>query len=332
MKRFALVLATAGLVAAQPGCEGSGANSFMSLGTGGTGGIYYPVGGALASRMSERLPDRRFTAEVTAASVENVQRLRQEQIDVGMAITITIHGAYHGSPDVPEPFEQLRIVAPLWPNPLNILIPGDSDITGIQDLRGRRVSVGAPGSGTEQVARAVLAAYGMTYDDISERFLSFSESSAAVRDGSIAAAFLEVAFPAAAVMEATTTGEARLLPVEGPEIDQLLEERPYFRRMTIPAGAYRGVDEDVPTIAELNWVIARESLDDEVVRTVLDVLREDRDQLVEVNEIVRQIDLEALQNAPIPLHPAAAAWMEEHLDGGGTDAVGAGESNRVASE
>lgn len=332
MKRLSLLLVMAGFLAAQPGCEGSGAGSFMSIGTGGTGGIYYPVGGALASRMSERLPDRRFTAEVTAASVENVQRLRQEQIDIGMAITITIHGAYNGSPDVPEPFEDLRIVAPLWPNPLNILIPGDSDITGIEDLRGRRVSVGAPGSGTEQVARAVLAAHGMTYDDISERFLSFSESSAAVRDGSIAAAFLEVAFPAAAVMEATTTGEARLLPVEGPEIDQLLEERPYFRRMTIPAGAYRGVDEDVPTIAELNWVIARESLEDEVVRAVLDVLREDRDRLVEVNEIVRQIDLEALRNAPIPLHPAAAAWMEEHLDGDGT---GAGETvnpNGSASE
>lgn len=314
MKRSFLVLMAALLLPFQGACEGGG--TYMSIGTGGTGGIYYPVGGALANRLSNRFVDRQFTAEVSAASVENVTRLRQDQIDVGMAITITVHGAYEGGPDVDEPFRDLRIVAPLWPNPVNLMVPGDSDVESLADVEGRRIAVGAPGSGTEQVSRALLGAYGMTYDDVEERFLSFSESSAAIRDRSISAAILEVAYPAAAVMEATTAGDARLLPLEGPEIDTLLEERPYFFRTTIPARAYRGVEEDVPTIAELNWVIAKESLDGEVVRAILDILQEEREALIEVNEVVRQIDLQRLRSPPIPLHPAAREWVEENLPAG----------------
>ncbi|MDX1567528.1 MAG: TAXI family TRAP transporter solute-binding subunit, partial [Longimicrobiales bacterium] len=222
MKRRALILAAGLLVCLQGACEGGGPGRYMSIGTGGTGGIYYPVGGALASMLSNRFPDRQFTAEVTAASVENVTRLQQGQIDLGMAITITILGAYEGTAQVNEPFEELRIVAPLWPNPVNILIPEGSEIDDFGDVRGQRLGVGAPGSGTEQVSRALLDAYGMSYEDVEERFLSFSESSAGIRDGSLDAAVLEVAYPAAAVMEATTTGNAQLLPLEGPEIDTLL--------------------------------------------------------------------------------------------------------------
>ena len=316
MKRRALILATGLLVCLQGACEGGGPGRYMSIGTGGTGGIYYPVGGALASMLSNRFPDRQFTAEVTAASVENVTRLQQGQIDLGMAITITILGAYEGTAQVNEPFEELRIVAPLWPNPVNILIPEGSEIDDFGDVRGQRLGVGAPGSGTEQVSRALLDAYGMSYEDVEERFLSFSESSAGIRDGSLDAAVLEVAYPAAAVMEATTTGNAQLLPLEGPEIDTLLEEHPGFFRYTIPSGAYRGVDRDVQTIAELNWVIAPESLDGEIVTAVLEILQDERSRLVEVNDIVRQIEMERLLDPPIPLHPATEQWVQANLSGG----------------
>lgn len=313
MKRVALI-ALAGLLAlSQSACEGGASRTYLSIGTGGTGGIYYPFGGALASRLSSRFPDRQFTAEVTAASLENLKRLQNEEMDLAMAITLTASEAYQGSSDFPEPFQDLRIVAPMWPNPVNVLVPANSDIRSVADLRGRRVAVGAPGSGTEQVARAVLGAYGLTYDDIEEQFLSFSESSSGIRDGSVAAAILEVAYPAAAIMEATTTGDARLVPLEGPEIEALLSQSPTFYATTIPAGAYRGVNQDVPTIAELNWIFAREEMDPEVVRAVLDILHEEHDQLVRINEIVRQIDLQALRSAPIPLHPATRAWMKEKL-------------------
>jgi len=300
-------------LAAQAGCEGG--TSHYSIGTGNTGGVYYPMGGALANRMSMVDPDRQYTAEVTAASVENVKRLERGQIELGMTISITVHQAYHGSPDFPEPIEDLRIVAPLWPNPVNVLVAGGSNIEGIGDLRGRRVSVGSAGSGTEQVARALLEAHGITYADIQPFYLGFSESSSALRDGSIAAAFLEVAYPAAAVLEATTTGNIRLLPVAGPAVDDLIREWPVFYQTTIPAGSYPGVTEDIPTIAELNWIVAREQLEGDVVKHLLNIIHHDRDWLVQVNDVASQIDIETLRRAPIPLHPAAIEWMEENLGG-----------------
>lgn len=308
------LLAGVALVTVLAGCQGGSGTAYLSIGTGNAGGVYYPVGGALASRLSALDPDRQFTAEVTGASVENIKRIEQGQVDLGFSLTTTVVSAYEGGTEIfPDAVTDLRVVAPVWPNPVNVVVPPNSDIRSLADVRGRRVSVGAPGSGTEQVSRVLLGAYGLTYDDIDERFLSFTESAAGIGDGSLDLALMEVAHPAAAVMEATTTADARLLPIEGPEIDALLAERPYFFRYTIPAGAYRGVDADLPTIAEANWIVARESLDPAVVTLLLDILVQERDQLIQVNEVVRQIDLEDLRRAPIPLHPAAAAWMDEHL-------------------
>ena len=153
---------------------------FLSLGTAGTGGIYYPLGGALASRMSLADPIRQYTAEVSGGSVENINRLADGQMDLGMVLAVTAYQAQFGSGDM-EPVPGLRIVAPLYPNLTHVMVPRNSTDVGIGDLGGKRVSVGPPGSGTEQMARHLLAAHGLTYDDLEPRYLSFSESSSAPR-------------------------------------------------------------------------------------------------------------------------------------------------------
>ncbi|MEX2295426.1 MAG: TRAP transporter fused permease subunit, partial [Gemmatimonadota bacterium] len=250
MKRVALI-AIAGLTTlAQAGCEAGDSDRFLSIGTGNIGGIYYPIGGALASRLSARDPDRQYTAEVTAASVENIKRMEQGQIDLALSMTTTIISAYEGGTEqFPQPVPNLRIVAPLWPNPVTVVVPPDSEIRSLHEIRGERVSVGAAGSGAEEFVRVLLGAYGITYDDIEERYLTINESTAAIRDRTIAIAIVPVAYPAAGIMEITTTGSAKLIPLEGPEIDALIRERPYLFATVTPAGAYRGVDADVPTIA-----------------------------------------------------------------------------------
>lgn len=302
----ALVL-TVGVAA----CGSEGRVQFLSLGTAGTGGIYYPLGGAIASRLSIADSARQYTAEVSGGSVENVNRLASGQMDLAMAIAVTMYQAQNGEGDFTQPVTGLRAIAPLYPNLTHILVPASSRARSVADFGGFRVSVGAAGSGTEQLARHVLEAHGLSYDDIQPRYLSFAESSAALRDGAIDAAIISVGYPAAAVLEASTTADMRLIGFSEETLEQMFAEHPYYNDGVIPAGAYPGVEEEVPTLAVMNWVISMESLDDEVVLTLLNIFENDRVALEQVHEMAKQIDLTRLDRAPIPLHPAAQRWLAE---------------------
>ncbi len=288
---------------------GAGRREFLSLGTGGTGGIYYPLGGAITNLLSVGDTLRQFTAEVTGGSVENVNRLREGQIDLGFALAVSIHESFHGGADYGEPFESLRIVAPLYPNVVHVLVPRGSNATSLGDMAGGRISVGAAGSGTEEVARQLLGVFGLGYEDVKARFLTFSESSASLRDGAIDAAIISVGYPAAAVLEATTTGGARLLSFEPDRVEALEGRYSYYSPGTIPVGVYPGIESDVTTVAMMNWIVSREDLDGEVVARLLDILRDQKESLERVHEMAGQIDLVMLRNAPIPLHPATEAWL-----------------------
>jgi len=282
----------------------------LSLGTAGTGGIYYPLGGAIASRLSVADSAHQYTAEVTGGSVENVNRVVNGEMDLGFSMATTVYEAYHGGTDFDDPLETLRIVAPLYPNATHVLVSDRSGLQSIGEFSGRRVSVGSPGSGTEQLARHLLEAYGIGYDDISVRYLSFRESADALRDGAIDAAIISVGYPAAAVLEATATGGTHLLPVDSAARQSMVQQYPYYADGLIPPGVYPGTDQGVATVAVTNWIVATEALDGSVVRHLLDILRDDRAELVQVNAIAEQIDLDALGRAPIPLHPEAQRWLE----------------------
>jgi hypothetical protein len=294
------------------GAEGGG-RAFMSIGTAGTGGLYYPIGGALASRLSIRDSARTYTAEVTGGSVENIQRLARGQMDLAFVIGTTAWEAYNGGTDFDSPQSWLRVVAPLYPNLTHILVRTGADIGSVGDLRGQRVSVGAAGSGTEQLARHVLEAYGLTYDDVDEKFLSFTESASALADAAIDAAIITVGYPASAVLEATTTGRVELLPVDSAHVAALISKYPYYATSTIPSGTYPGQTAALPTFSVMNWIVARDDLDPVVVTSVLDVLSEEIDGLRQAVDIAGQIRLTNLYAAPIPLHAAARAWLDRNV-------------------
>lgn len=291
------------------GCEGARRN-FMSIGTAGTGGIYYVLGGALASRLNQRDSERQYTAEVTGGSVENANRIREGQLDLGILMAVTAYEAYHGGEDYPVPVANLRIIAPLYPNVTHLVLRRGLQIENIADLRGRRVSVGSPGSGTEQAARHLLEAGGLSYGDVQVRYLSFAESSAALQDGSIDAAIISAGYPAASVLEATTTGGAHLFALSDSVVQALRESYPYYNAAEIPAGMYRGVNTPVQAVSMMNWIAARDDLPDEVAERLLDILLDDRDALVQVHEMARQIDLGDLVDSPIPLHSAVEGWRQ----------------------
>jgi TRAP transporter TAXI family solute receptor len=295
------------------GCGGEGGprREFLSLGTGGTGGVYYPLGGALASRLSLGDSVRQFTAEVTGGSVENVNRIVAGQIDLGFSLAVTAYQAYNGSEAFPAGAEGLRILAPMYANVTHVLVTGSSTAATIADFRGQRVSVGSAGSGTEQISKQLLELHGLAYDDIRPQYLTFSESAAALRDGAIDAAIFSVGYPAAAVLEATTTGDVRLIGIEPERIAALRVDHPYYSVGEIPAGAYPGVEATISTVAMMNWLVADETLSDEVVSGLLNILASDRVSLEQVHEMAEQIDLARLNEAPIPLHATAEAWRSE---------------------
>jgi len=293
------------------GCENR-SGRFLSIGTAGTGGIYYVLGGALANQMTQRDTARQYTAEVTGGSLENVRRLRAGQMEIAMVLAVSAYDSYHGNGAYTSPATDLRAVVPLYPNTTHLLVRNGSGIESVADLRGRLVSVGSAGSGTEEVSQHLLEAAGLTYDDIRVRFLSFAESSAALQDGAIDAAIISVGYPASAVLEATTLGAGYIVPIEAEVIQRITETYPYYTPDTIPAGIYRDMTEPVATFSTMNWVIARESLPADVVETLLAVFTDGREDLIRVHEMARQIDLGKLRQAPIPLHPAAEAWMQRN--------------------
>ena len=308
-----LALAT---LAVSTACSDAGSRQFLSLGTASTGGIYYPLGGAMAARLSVSDPARQYTAEVSGGSVENVNRLRGRQTDLAFATGNTVFEAFSGGQDYPEPVADLRILAPLYPNMTHIVVKRGSTAISLADLAGGIVSVGPPGSGTEQMSRQILEAYGLTYDDITPRYLTFPESATALKDGAIDAAIISVGYPAAAVLEATTTGGARLIAMEPDRVDALRGKYPYYVHGEIPAGIYPGADEPLHTAGVMNWVVAMAELPDEVVAGVLRLLTDERAELAQVHEMVHQIHMEALRDAPITLHDVTQAWVEANLPGG----------------
>ena len=316
MKRFlkfhcGSLLAITGLAA----CSGSAPQEFLSLGTAGTGGIYYPLGGAIAARLSVMDTLRQYTAEVSGGSVENVNRLRERQTDLAFATGNTVFEAFNGGQDYEEAVADLRILAPLYPNMTHVVVPRGSTAESLADLVGGTVSVGAAGSGTEQMSRQILEAYGLTYDDVTPRYLSFNESATALKDGAIDAAIISVGYPAAAVLEATTTGGARLLPMEEDRVRYLRETYPYYISGEIPAGTYPGTDAAVPTAAILNWVIGMADVPEDVVGSVVHLLADERAALAQVHGMVNQIDMAVLLEAPIRLHAVTQAWVEGNLGG-----------------
>lgn len=304
-----LSLLAAGLAMAAAGCPGRDTQRFLSIGTGGTAGIYYPLGGALAARLSLADSGRRYTAEVTSGSVENVNRIARGEMDLGFVMGPVVYEAFRGGGDFPVALRNLRIVAPLYPNLTHVLVSPRSSVQSPRELRGRRVSLGAPGSGTEPLAREVLAAHGLAPEGVVPRYLSFRESVDALADGAIDAAIFSVGYPASAVLESMTTMGARLLPIDSAARELLVRRYPYYFRAEIPAGAYPGLARSVPTVAVMNWLVGTATLDSSVVDLVLAVLERDRDELARVSSVIRGWNVLALERAPIPLHPGAAAFV-----------------------
>ncbi len=292
---------------------GSGAQAQdLSIATGGTGGVYFPYGGGVAELISRYVDGASATAEVTGASVENMALISRFDSALALALADTVYAAYQGT----DPFAgrplPVRALMSIYPNAVQIVTLADSGITRIEDLRGQRVSVGAPGSGTEVSTQTLLAANGITYDEFSPQRLNFNETADALRDGDIAAGFWSVGPPTSSIMNLATTRNIAIVALTEEQIANATEAEPTFAPYTLRAGIYEGIAEPVLTISTPNVLVVHEEMDEELAYQITRIIYDHVGELIAIHPAANDTTVEfAMDATPIPLHPGALRYFEE---------------------
>lgn len=294
-----------------------GAKQRLSVATGGTGGVWYPYGGGVAKVISAHVRSIEATAEVTAASVDNLKLLRNGSADIAFTMADALDDARRGRGAF-RTFGRVRAnaLAVLYTNYTHVLTLADRGIDGIADLKGRAVSTGAPGSGTEAVAFRILEAAGLDPDrDIRRQGLGVGPSADALKDGKIDAFFWNGGVPTGAVLDlASTPGRTvRILPSDHvlPAMQREYGASLYYR-VSIPKTAYPGLDADVPVVGVSNLLVVDERMSEQLAYEITRALFEHRDELVAIHPEARSLTLaSAVAGSPVPFHPGAIRFYRE---------------------
>jgi uncharacterized protein len=312
MVRAALFAALALVIA----CKGNSSDiRYLSIATGGTGGVYYPYGGGVAKVLNENLPGFRATAEVTSASVDNLKLIRDGRADIAFTLTDTVAEAVAGTgPFAGRPVSAATL-AVLYTNYTHVIASGSSNIRSIADLRGQVVSTGSPGSGTEIIAIRILRAAGLDPDrDVTRQGLGVSESAGALKDGKVAAFFWSGGLPSAAVQDlAHTAGiTIRMIPT-GDLVGRLQQAHgPLYFAASVPAASYPGIDADVPVVGVANALIVNASMPEALAYDITRLLFEKQAELAGIHPEARHLSLERASTAsPAPFHPGAVRFYRE---------------------
>lgn len=285
----------------------------LSIATGGTGGVYYPIGGGFAEMINNHIEGAQATAEVTGASVENMGLIMRGDADLALVLADTAYQAYTGTDDFEgRQIENARALASVYPNAVQLVTLAESDIESIADLAGKRVSVGAPGSGTELNARALLEANGISYEDFTPQRLNFNETADAIRDGDIDAGFWSVGPPTSSILNLAATRDIRLIGLSDEEVANAQEEEAVFAPYQLAAGMYDGMDEAVQTIGIPNVLVVNADMDEELAYQLTQLLFENTDELIAVHPAANDTTVEfTMESTPVPLHPGAIRYFEE---------------------
>ncbi|WP_462422125.1 TAXI family TRAP transporter solute-binding subunit [Salinicoccus sp. Marseille-QA3877] len=301
----------------ESGDDGSGGDEeaegetpdFLTLLTGGTSGTYYPLGGEMASNITNEAGIQ-TDALSSNASADNIIDLQAGEADLAMVQTDTIAQAVEGTGAFEgEAVDNVLALGSLYPETVQIVTTADSGIESVEDLEGQTVSVGAPGSGTFYNAEQILEIHGLTMDDIDAQNLDFGESTGGIQDGNIDAAIITGGTPTGAVEELTATVDVKILPIEQEKIDELVEQYPFYAEDTVASGTY-GIDEDVTTVAVLAMIAVTDSLSDDVVYDITAAIYENTESMAHARAEDITID-SALDGIGVDMHPGAERYFDE---------------------
>ncbi|MBQ4176777.1 MAG: TAXI family TRAP transporter solute-binding subunit [Lachnospiraceae bacterium] len=289
------------------------AASDLTLGTGGTTGTYYAVGGVMATVLNPVMEDVDLTVTATGASKANIQLIDEEDADLAIVQNDVMYYAYTGT-DLFEDegaYETFASVAGLYDETVQIVTCFDG-IKSVDDLEGKTVSVGDAGSGTEFNAKQILGAYGLTFDDINVVNLGFGDSAESLKDGKIDAAFIVAGAPTTAVVDLATMKDVHLVQLDDEHIEALQSDYDFYTKTTVPAGTYKGVDEDATTVSVRATLIASTEVGEDEVYELLKAMFDNKDDLVAGHAKFEFLNLEdAVAGISVPFHPGAVKYFAE---------------------
>lgn len=309
MKKFlAVILATLMLCTLFAGC-GKGS---MSMATGGTSGTYYGFSGVVTQVLNEKLDKIDIAVESTGASKANIQLVQQGGAQFAIVQNDVMSYAYNAEDmfEGEDPITNFSAIACCYPEQCQII--ANKDITSIEDLKGKKVSVGSAGSGVEFNARQILDAYGITFDDIDVNNQSFADSADSLKNGTIDAAFITAGAPTTAVTELSSTFDFNVLPIDDEHVATLKDKYGFYTPVTIPGGTYKCVEDDIQTVAVMATFIASNDVPEETVYEFTKGLFDYKDEIAASHTKGELLDPEtAVSGVPIPFHPGAEKYFNE---------------------
>jgi len=299
------------------GSIASAEQQFISIGTGGVTGVYYPTGGAICRLVNRDRKEHgiRCAVESTGGSVYNINTIKAGELEFGVAQSDWQHHAYNGTSKFADnPFPNIRAMFSVHPEPFTLLVRADSGITSFEGLKGNRVNVGNPGSGQRATMEVVMEAFGMGMDDFSlATEYKGSEMAKQICDNNIDAMIYTIGHPAAAIKEATTSCDVKLVSVTGAPIDKLVSDNPYYRVATVPGGMYTGNPDDTTTFGVGATFVTSTDISDDVAYIVAKSVMSNLDDFRKLHPAFANLDAAQMisDGLSAPLHPGAAKAYKE---------------------
>ena len=313
MKKFfkvsTLLLVTAMMLAS---CSKNAKKDYI-LATGGTGGTYYPFGGAIANIWNTKIENMNVTAQATGASAENLRLINKGEAEYAIVQNDVMDYAYNGTDlFAGEKLANIMTIGTLYPEVVQIAVSKDSGIKSIADFKGKRISVGDAGSGVEFNAKQIMEGYGLTFDDIKKSNLSFKESAEGIQNGTLDGCFITAGVPNAALQELAFTAGLTLVPVDGDTAKKICEKYGYYTQTTIPGGTYKGTDDDTPALAIKATLAVSSKLDEQTVYEMTKALFENLDELATAHAKGKEVSAKAaVTGVSVPFHPGAKKYFKE---------------------
>lgn len=307
------VISLLALLCAAFACGPAAAQQFVNVLTGGTSGVYYPLGVALTNLFAKALPNAKISVQATNASVENLNLLQSGRGELAFTLGDSLSDAWNGKADAgfAQPLKKLRGVAAIYPNYVQIVATASSGIKTLADLKGKRISVGAPKSGTELNARAVLRAINLTYKDFGKvEYLPFGDSVDLMKNRQLDLTLQSAGLGVSSIKDLATSVDIVVVPVPADVVKKIND--PAYQATVIPANTYKGQSADVPAIAIPNFLVTREEVPAETVHAMLAAIYDNLPALVAAHSAAKDIKLEnAAKGMPVPLHPGAEKFFRE---------------------